>query len=274
MALPGNEQDIATAFGAARREARVLAGYPGTPPSDLKTAYAIQALAIAGWSDSVVGWKVGRIPDDQVPSLGANRLAGPIFDRQVVLASRDDLVDMPVFAGGFAAVEAEYVAVLGAAPPHGKTAFTHEDAAALIARLHYGIEIASSPLPSINSDGSAVTVSDFGNNAGLLLGPEIEDWRQSGYESWQVAVAVDGRPVGVGTAAAMLDGPVGAVRFLLETAAERGFVMEAGVLVSTGAVTGVHEAQPGQHAVATFDGAARLSCRLVPARPIAREEPG
>jgi 2-keto-4-pentenoate hydratase len=262
-----SERSVARAFVAARQDARALPAYPGEPPQTLDTAYAIQALAVAEWPDTVCGWKVGRIPGDQVASLGAERLAGPIFAGQVVTATGEDAADMPVFDGGFAAVEAEFVAVLGKAPPSGQRHFTHEEAADLIERLHYGIEIASSPLASINADGSAVTISDFGNNAGLLIGPEIADWRTSGYETWPVAVVVDGVLAGSGTGAAMLDGPVGAVRFLLETAAERDLPLTAGMFVSTGAVSGVHEAAVGAHAVATFDDTVRLSCRLVAARP-------
>ncbi len=267
-----SEQAIAQAFVTARQEARAISNYPGVRPTDLDTAYAIQAHAIANWPDHITGWKVGRIPPDQVPALGAVRLAGPIFKRQVVVAIGDATVDMPVFCGGFAAVEAEYVAEIGSVPA-GKTSFTHAEAAALVTHLYYGIEIASSPLASINTDGSAVTISDFGNNAGLVLGPEIHDWRASGYETAPVSVSLNDEEVGAGTAAAMMDGPIGAVRFLLETAAERSLPLSAGMLISTGAVTGVHEAAVGAKATVTFGGTVRLSCRLVAATPNGSDEP-
>jgi 2-keto-4-pentenoate hydratase len=269
--LLSSEQSIAEAFVAARQAASALMQYPGARPVDLDTAYAIQAHAIATWPDQVAGWKVGKIPPEQVSSLGAVRLAGPIFTRQVVVSQEDESAKMPVFFGGFAAVEAEYVARLGALPT-GKTKFTHAEAAALVTHLYYGIEIASSPLASINTDGSAVTVSDFGNNAGLILGPEIQNWQASDYEKTPVSVSLNDQEVGSGTAAAMMDGPIGAVRFLLETAAERDLPLRAGMLVSTGAVTGVHEASVGTKATATFNGTVRLSCNLVAATPTGGNE--
>ena len=58
----------------------------------------------------------------------------------------------------------------------------------------------------------------------------------------------------------MLDGPFGAVRFLLEHAARRGMTLEAGQWVSTGAVTGVHPVKPGDRVVATFDGRLTAEC--------------
>ncbi len=53
----------------------------------------------------------------------------------------------------------------------------------LVSGLHVGIEAAGSPLAAINELGPTVVVSDFGNNAGLLLGPAIPDWRKRPLES-------------------------------------------------------------------------------------------
>ncbi len=85
---------------------------------------------------------------------------------------------MPVFAGGFAAVEAEYVFRLGAMRRPTSSTGPTTRRRRWSAALHVGVEPASSPLATINDLGPAVVVSDFGNNAGLMLGPEIADWRQ------------------------------------------------------------------------------------------------
>lgn len=258
---------IAKRFVAARKGAAALPDYPGDAPTDLDAAYAIQAQAVAAWHEPVVGWKVGRIPAPQDASFGVDRLAGPIFASQVHHSGADDIA-MPVFDGGFAAIEAEFVAVLAAAPPVGQMRFTLEEAAALIDRMHCGIEIASSPLATINALGSAVTISDFGNNAGLIVGPEIVDWRNGDFARWPVSVEIDGAQVGVGRAEAMPDGPIGAVRFLLETAAMRGLCVGAGTFVSTGAVSGVHETRSGVRSIARFDERVAIACRLTTATPL------
>ena len=86
--------------------------------------------------------------------------------------------------------------------------------------VRLGIEIASSPYPRINADGPAVTASDFGNNFGLVLGPRVANWRATDLSAIEVSSEIDGRIVGAGTAASMLDGPFGAVRFLLANLAE------------------------------------------------------
>ena len=58
--------------------------------------------------------------------------------------------------------------------------------------MYIGIEIASSPLQNINDYGPAVVASDFGNNAGLLLGAEISDWQTRSLESLNCETRIDG----------------------------------------------------------------------------------
>ena len=44
--------------------------------------------------------------------------------------------------------------------------------------------------------------------------------------------------------------------------ARRGMTLEAGLWVSTGAVTGVHPVKPGDHVVASFDGRLTAECTI------------
>ncbi len=260
-----DEAGIAAAFVMARREARVLADYPGPLPDSLGTAYRIQDRAIALQARPVAGWKVGRIWPPHERQFGSNRLCGPIAAGRVFEAGPQP-VAMPVFQGGFAAVEAEFICVLRDAGP-SQTRYTLAEAAAMIAAVHIGIEIASSPFAGINDLGPAVTVSDFGNNHGLILGPPVPDWRDRGLDDWPVSVSIDGVTVGDGRAASFPDGMVGSVRFLLELLASRGIAVAAGTLVSTGAISGVHPIVPNQSARALFDGRHSIACRIVTATP-------
>ena len=96
----------------------------------------------------------------------------------------------------------------------------------------------SSPFAAINDLGPMVTISDFGNNNGLVVGPAIANWREVDINAWPVELRIDGEVIGEGTAAGMLDGPFGAARFLFELMAERGIALRSGQWISTGAVTG------------------------------------
>ncbi len=167
--------EIAHAFVGARQEGRALPEFPGEIPPDLVTAYRVQDQAIRLWDDEVVGWKVGYIAAERRDRSGDDRLLGPIFARRLWNAT-GRTVDIPVFVGGFGAVEAEFVIQLLEDAPADKLHWTAEEAEALPAKLFYGVEVASSPLATINKLGPRVVVSDFGNNNGLVLGAEIPDW--------------------------------------------------------------------------------------------------
>ena len=263
--LTGSANAVASAFVAARRAARALGSYPGAAPKDMACAYQSQDRAIALDGRKVAGWKVGRIfpPDDA--RLGSNRLAGPIFAGSLRRADPGDMPEMPVFAGGFAAAEAEMLLHLA---PGWQGASPSDDTGtrALIDEVRLGIEIASSPYPRINADGPTVTASDFGNNNGLVIGRVLEGWQELDLSAITVCLEIDGEQVGEATAATMLDGPYGAVRFLLANLASRGFDSGGGLWVSTGAITGVHKVAPGAQVKATFGSHGEVQCRIAAAK--------
>lgn len=260
--------DIARQFVEARRAGRSLADFPGAIPPDLVTAYRVQDLAIARWDDAVVGWKVGYIAAERRDGSGDERLLGPVFSRNLWNAT-GSIVDIPVFsgAGGFAAVEAEYVLQLEADAPADKLDWTPEAAAALPARLFTGVEVASSPLATINQLGPRVVVSDFGNNNGLVMGAEIPDWTDRSDASLTCTTSIDGRQVGQGGATTLPGGLRAAFAFALSRSARRGRPLKAGDLIATGNATGIHDILPGQQARIEFHGHGSIEALAVAASP-------
>ncbi|MBC2667545.1 2-keto-4-pentenoate hydratase [Novosphingobium piscinae] len=259
--LTDQADQIAAAFVAARHARRALDAYPGERPGDLAGAYAIQDRALALDGRPVAGWKVGRINPPYEAALGANRLAGPIFADLVVDAGPGAEPAMPVIAEGFAAAEAEFM--LHVAAGWDGTVPTDDAATrAIVDAVRLGIEIASSPYPGINADGPCVTASDFGNNLGAVLGAPLVEWQAIDLCAVPVRTVINGEVIGAATAAAMLDGPYGAVRFLLAHLAGRGIDASRGLWVSTGAVTGVHPVRPGDHVVAEFGDLGQVACRI------------
>lgn len=257
---------IARSFVDARRRAAPVRDYPGQMPSDLASAYAIQDAAIALWGDNVAGWKIGLVPAELRGALGVDRIAGPIFERQVVIASPGQTVDLPVVRGGFAAVEAEFVLRVGRDQDASQLVWSTTDAADMIGAVHIGVELAGSPFAGINDHGPAVTASDFGNNSGLIVGAEVKDWRAIKWERASAQTSIDAKPVGEGHAGMLPGGPLAALAFLLTHSAERGKPLRKGQWISSGAVTGVHQIEAGQSAELSFGGYGVLRCRAVAAR--------
>ena len=259
---------IAERFVGARLGAQALPGFPGEIPAGLDRAYICQDLAIERWPDRVIGWKIGRINPPLDQQLGADRLAGPIFARALFPDNPLRPTAFPVIEGGFAAVEAEFVCQVAADAPAGKQDWSSAEAAALVGEVYLGVEIAGSPLATINELGPLVVASDFGNNTGLVLGPRAAGWRDRPLGSWRCATSIDGRSVGEGCVLDLPGGPFEAMRFIAGLCAARGRPLRAGDLISTGAVTGVHEIRLGEIARLRFDGFGELSCEAVPAKPM------
>ena len=266
--LAFDAKGMAAEFVKARRSAGSFATYPGPVPTDLASAYRCQDEAIALWDDTVAGWKVGWIPEPQSQKFGAQRLVGPIFTRSVLHSDGVESVDVPVFAAGFAAIEAEFVFQLSKDAPANVAEWTTETARRFVRAMFIGIEIASSPLVNINDYGPAVITSDFGNNAGLLLGAEVLDWQARNLATMNCETRIGAAVVGRGNAAAVSGGPLAALAFALRCNARRGRPLHAGEYVSTGAVTGVHPICAGQSAEAIFTGIGSLRCRAVSMTPV------
>jgi 2-keto-4-pentenoate hydratase len=261
---PADAAAIAQAFTTARLAGQALEAFPGDIPADLVAAYQVQDLAIARWNQPVVGWKVGYIAAERRDASGDERLLGPIFKPQLKNAT-GGTTDVPVFVGGFAAIEAEYVLELLEDAPADQLHWSPEQAEALPARLYLGVEVASSPLATINELGPRVVVSDFGNNNGLVLGPEIGNWTSLDESALRAETLIEGEVVGVGGASRLPGGLRAAYAFALSRSALRGRPLRRGDLIATGNATGIHDIQAGQTALVRFAGFGEIACRAVPA---------
>ncbi|MFK8053847.1 MAG: 2-keto-4-pentenoate hydratase [Woeseiaceae bacterium] len=240
-ASPSELDSISKQLVAARLNAEALPEFPGVVPRSLDDAYTVQMASIERWPDAIGGWKVGMIPAEFRDELGAERLCGPIYQSSISEIAPGAHKSLPIFHGGFAAIEAEFVFCIGTTIepiPHERS---DADLIELVASLHVGAEMASSPMADVNRLGPCCVVSDFGNNAGLLVGPAIPNWSTVAPDTLTAAVQVDGALVGTATANAIDGGLLSALRFLVDLSAKRGLVLPAGTYVSCGALTGIHD---------------------------------
>lgn len=245
-------ESVSDAFLQARSGANPMIDFPGKRPETFEQAYAIQSRSIRKWPDTVAGWKVAMLPVPLRKQLGGDRLCGPIFSASVVHAVDCSPVCIPVFDGGFAAIEAEFVLVVGKTIPPVQRDYSNQELAELVSDMHIGVEIAGGPLKTINQIGPLAVVCDFGNNAGLLVGPAIKNGISRALGTLHVTVNIDGSTVGDATAESIPGGPLQALRYLLDVCAARGITLNQGEFVSTGAVTGVHDVTPASQSSIEF----------------------
>jgi 2-keto-4-pentenoate hydratase len=258
---------VARQFVRARLDARALPAFPGPLPPDLAAGYRVQEAAIGLWPEPIVGWKVGRIPAELQVELGAERVMGPVFAGHLWTADPSAPTPLPVIPGGFAAVEAEYVFRLGHDAPADKLVWTPDEALELVGDLLVGVEFAASPLATINVLGPRVVASDFGNNAGLILGRAVPNWRARPDQIPPCRAFVADALAGEGSPADIPGGPQASLAFLLGACAARGRPLNAGQLVTTGAASGIHDIEAGQPARIVFGDLDEIRCVAVPAIP-------
>lgn len=258
-----NARQVSKALTQARLAWTGLPGFPGELPTSLEEAYAIQSLSINAWPEPVAGWKVGGIPP-QFQHFGACSLAGPIFPSNVFY---DDGSRHPMFAvaNGFAAVEGEIV--IKTAIDLNPGMFQTLPLQDMIASVHIGVEVASSPVLLINEIGPMCVICDFGNNAGQIIGREIEDWQSYDFNDVIVTVDINGKQVGKKAVGPLDQGPLAAFAFLVKLCSDRSMVLPAGSYITTGAVSGVHETQIGARSTVDFGKLGAIDIELITATP-------
>jgi len=264
-----NHEEIYRAFHAARQQARPLDAYPAAAvPQSLDDAYAIQQASIGAWPDRVVGWKVAAIQPQWRAAYPAERLAGPVFAKSLIVAGQD-VVDVAIIRGGYAAAEAEFALRLSDDFPVDTTFPTEAALQPFVAAVHAAIELAGSPLATLSSLGPGAVISDFGNNTGLVIGPVLPDFFSQAPEQWRAETDLNGQLAGSGGADRVPGGPVAALLFLSNSLVTRGMTLNPGDWISTGASTGIHILAIGDTVAARFDGKPALALRVVEAQPVA-----
>ena len=260
------EATISERLVEARKAAISLPAFPGQLPSDTKTAYAIQHQSINSWPDEVSGWKVGGISTLFLEQFASRRLAGPIFKSQTLTAPDSEAVTASVFENGFAAVEAEFVIRTAVPLRPSEPVKTREELKECIASIHMGVEIASSPMADINELGPGAIISDFGNNAGLIVGPQIMNWRERAADDIDISVVINGVKAGA-IRTHISEDAFAAFEFLSDLSHARGIELPAGTLVTCGALSGIHDVEIGDQASVVFVGLGKLDIRVAKRPP-------
>lgn len=257
--------ELANALSSARKDIRILDGFPGPIPSTLEEAYVVQDGSIEASDDAIVGWKVGMVPPEQREELGAERILGPVFN-DVYLhlnesQSNGEVFELPVYAGGFIAIEPELIIELNQEILPGSVNVA-DGVEHLVKNVYAGIEIASSPVIDLNSYGPTAIASDIGNQYGMIVGNAIADW-QNAITKMETSTVINDEFINKAPTDGILNGPMAAFAFMIECCAKRGITLPAGAFCSSGAITGVHETLVGSASTIKFGDVCTMNFVLV-----------
>ena len=217
-------------------------------PQDLETAVAIQDELARLIGQNVVGWKVG------------GELVGRIFEPNLLRSP----AALPENQYGHAnvIVEAELGFRLLTDLPARSAAYSSDELAEHVV-LVPAFEIGGTRFSGerFNTQIEADFLQQYAYNAGCLgvvVGDDIEDWRELSLRDFKVELTVDGSPV-PGMPLERRREPLDVLVWLVNGLSQRGIGLEAGQVTILGAAA---IAPMGKQAIATFGELARLKARI------------
>jgi len=199
-------------------------------------AYAIQD-AITALSHSVpLGWKLGATSAASQVALG---LDGPFYGPLLAPFCHGDgarVADATPFGPG---AEGEFALILGDDLPPRVAPYSVQEVAAAVAAVCPALEIAGTRLAGglMQADPRHL-IADGAANIAFLRGAPVGAWQGFDLAAHRVTLFVNGAEKASGTGALVLDGPVPALTWFINTLSRKGRGLTAGQIVTTGTCTG------------------------------------
>jgi 2-keto-4-pentenoate hydratase len=238
---------IADKLVAARRKGARVALSIDETPRDFEDGFAIQEAAVAKLGTPVIGWKVMKVPD------------GPVIYAPILQSGR-------VAAGGTwevagdqpAGIELEIAFRMGRDVAADASREQLLDA---VAGAHVVFELCQSRIAEPGTLPRHVMLADCIANAGIVVGPEIADWRRMDLNGRPGRLLVDGK---VHVEGKSVD-PIGALQMLPPAMAPRGRRLAAGEIVITGSLIGINWLTGRHDLKGVIDGCGEVAVKLAAA---------
>jgi 2-keto-4-pentenoate hydratase len=244
-------RELSILLARLRRENRQQSGLdPRLVPENTETAYVIagDVARELGWQ--VGGWKIAAMKEEMQRAL---RTDAPIYGRVYAKFIRPSPVTLERGALLRPLSEIEFAVKLGHDLPPRPQLYTQDEVANAVASVHPGMEIADCrfvqdaafpPLPAILADGSG---------SGLIIYSEaILDWRNRDIAAQEAVLRINGMEKRRGKAAVAIEHPLVPLTWLANELSRTGVGMKAGEIVSTGTLTGMALARPGDEHIADY----------------------
>ncbi len=235
-------QEAADLLMRSRIDGHPLAALPDPlAPDTLAQAYAVQDATLERLGPSG-GWKVAAKPDSEprcavIPACNFYQSGALI----------------PVPDAGFD-VEVEVAFVFARDLVGRDTPYAADEVAEAIGSLHLAIELISSRFVDRKKLSPFSPIADLQSNAGVILGPEMADWRDLPLEALQLTLDLDRERIGLPVKNASFAATLPVLVWLANHAVARGHGLKRGDAVITGARIGPVSLGARSRMVASCDG--------------------
>ena len=240
---------------------RIAALHDAEIPRNRQEAHFVADRMAGQIGDGISGWKVGATSARMRELDGhSDVIPGRIF-RSVTWEGEKVALPIGRFPDARAEAEIAFRLIADVTPAE------MEDPGRMagIAVLHPAIEIIGTRFPSGDlsaEQNSLMTVADNGGGIGFVFGPPVGDWQGLDLLNHEVRVSVDGGAPSDNFLGIMRGPPLQALCDLANHLAGRGFRLEAGDFVSTGAACVPQPVARGSRVEADFGALGAISVRF------------
>ena len=218
-------EKVASQLIEARRTGKLLAVLPEAQrPKTAAEAYAIQDLTVKAIGGTG-GWKAGP-PDGEDP---------PYYNILPARHIHPSPATLPETIPFNPEIEVEIGIVFGRDLPKRTVPYTRDEVVSAIASVNPAIEVIGSRFVSRTQVDFMTGIADLRNNAAVVVGPALKDWRGLDFARVAMVLSFDGTKVAEVSGGASTETALGILTNLVNHATSRNGGMRAGQVVITGA---------------------------------------
>jgi 2-keto-4-pentenoate hydratase len=169
---------------------------------------------------------------------------------------------VPTEEDNFRVTEPEIVFRIGRTLPPRERPYDTDEVLAAVDAVHPGLEVVNPRLPKGFDDVVGWYIADGALNDAIVIGPPSRPLPRQDYARVAAVAQRNGTQVGSGVGANALAGPEIVLTWLSNDLSARGLALEAGSIVTTGVITEMFSAKPGDEITASFAGIGTVSARF------------
>lgn len=249
-------QEVGAALAAARKSGNECEiDFSQIPFSDAERG---QDYAVVAYGGERIGWKIGATNDAAQKMLG---LKEPFLGPMVADGVLENGAEIP-WNSQYRGIECEYAFRFAADYPLQGQDLDRDSLIAAIESCHPALEIIGRRTPGEGPTPMPGLVIDFGGHGGFVEGPPIPNWQEVDLHDTQVAGRLDGEQTNQGSGAAVLGHPLNSLLWFAGKMRDRGLVIKAGEIVTTGTVLGIIPVKAGSEIVGDYGELGQVSIRF------------
>lgn len=206
-------------------------------PASVAEANAVDDAVADALNQPIAGWKVGATSARAQEMLG---VSAPFAGRvHAVQNSGAALIDATPAGSIEPHIEGEFAFEMGRPLLPNEAGHSLDAVLAAVAAIRPAIEVVGGRLANMLEVPVNVVVADCGGNRELVLGDPVEPPSDLATSLVEVSAVmeVDGELRGRGRGEDVLGNPINALHWLANHLSDRGFALDAGMVVTTGTAT-------------------------------------